>query len=69
MYQLYIDFKEITYYIYSVVKINLGGEYLMNQKYEYPKTRAQLNQLVADLEQVQTNVHQTHWYYARQTIL
>lgn len=34
----------------------------MNQKYDYPKTRAQLNQLVADLTQVQTNVHQTHWY-------
>ncbi|GKS81276.1 DNA starvation/stationary phase protection protein [Ligilactobacillus pabuli] len=34
----------------------------MNQKYDYPKTRAQLNQLVADLEQVQTNVHQVHWY-------
>lgn len=34
----------------------------MNQKYDYPQTRAQLNQLVADLEQAQTNVHQTHWY-------
>lgn len=34
----------------------------MNQKYDYPKTRAQLNQLVADLEQIQTNVHQVHWY-------
>ena len=34
----------------------------MDQKYNYPKTHTQLNQLVADLEQVQTNVHQVHWY-------
>lgn len=34
----------------------------MDQKYNYLKTRTQLNQLVADLEQVQTNVHQVHWY-------
>ncbi len=34
----------------------------MNQKYDYPKTRAQLNQLVADLTQIQTNIHQIHWY-------
>ncbi|GBG95873.1 DNA-binding ferritin-like protein [Ligilactobacillus salitolerans] len=34
----------------------------MNQKYDYPKTREQLNQLVADLSQIQTSVHQVHWY-------
>ena len=40
---------------------NVRGD-IMNQKYDYPRTRAQLNQLVADLSQIQTNVHQTHWY-------
>ena len=34
----------------------------MNAKYDYPKTRAQLNQLIADLTQLHTNLHQIHWY-------
>ncbi|KRM11872.1 Dps family protein [Paucilactobacillus suebicus] len=29
---------------------------------KYPKTMAQLNQLIADISQLQTNVQQTHWY-------
>lgn len=34
----------------------------MNQKYDYPQTRDQLNQLIADLTQIHTNMHQIHWY-------
>ncbi|RRG08202.1 MAG: DNA starvation/stationary phase protection protein [Lactobacillus sp.] len=29
---------------------------------KYPKTMAQLNQLIADLSQLQTNIQQIHWY-------
>lgn len=31
-------------------------------KTQFPKTQAQLNQLVADLMQLQTNIQQIHWY-------
>ncbi|MCH4164343.1 MAG: DNA starvation/stationary phase protection protein, partial [Lentilactobacillus diolivorans] len=34
----------------------------MAEQYDFPKTRAQLNQLVADLSQLQVNIQQTHWY-------
>ena len=34
----------------------------MANNYDFPKTREQLNQLVADLSQLQTNIQQTHWY-------
>ncbi|MCT6807484.1 MAG: DNA starvation/stationary phase protection protein, partial [Bombilactobacillus sp.] len=34
----------------------------MNSKYDFPKTREQLNQLIADLNQLHTNMHQIHWY-------
>lgn len=30
--------------------------------YDFPKTQDQLNQLVADISQLEVNVHQTHWY-------
>ncbi len=29
---------------------------------QYPKTQDQLNQLIADLSQLHTNIQQTHWY-------
>ncbi|MTV82325.1 Dps family protein [Secundilactobacillus folii] len=29
---------------------------------QYPKTNEQLNQLIADLSQLHTNIQQTHWY-------
>ncbi len=29
---------------------------------QFPKTQAHLNQLIADLSQIQVNVQQTHWY-------
>lgn len=29
---------------------------------QYPKTQEQLNQLIADLSQLHTNIQQTHWY-------
>ncbi|WP_268912234.1 Dps family protein [Lentilactobacillus sp. SPB1-3] len=34
----------------------------MAENYDFPKTRAQLNQLIADISQLMTNVQQTHWY-------
>lgn len=34
----------------------------MASNYDFPKTREQLNKLVADLTQLQTNIQQTHWY-------
>ncbi|WP_125982530.1 Dps family protein [Loigolactobacillus iwatensis] len=30
--------------------------------YNFPKTKAQLNQLVADISQLTVIIHQTHWY-------
>lgn len=30
--------------------------------YDFPKTKQQLNQLVADISQLMVNVRQTHWY-------
>jgi starvation-inducible DNA-binding protein len=29
---------------------------------QFPKTMAQLNQLIADISQLETNIQQTHWY-------
>ncbi|KRL37480.1 Dps family protein [Liquorilactobacillus uvarum] len=34
----------------------------MLETHPYPKTIKQLNQLLADLTQLQTNIQQTHWY-------
>ncbi|WP_137597857.1 Dps family protein [Paucilactobacillus kaifaensis] len=31
-------------------------------EYQFPKTQAHLNQLIADLSQLQVNVQQVHWY-------
>ncbi|MFD1465931.1 DNA starvation/stationary phase protection protein [Lapidilactobacillus mulanensis] len=34
----------------------------MTKEYDYPQTKIQLNQLVADISQLTVNIHQTHWY-------
>ncbi|NVY96069.1 DNA starvation/stationary phase protection protein [Lactobacillus sp. DCY120] len=34
----------------------------VDSKYDFPQTRGQLNQLIADLTQLHTNLHQIHWY-------
>lgn len=34
----------------------------MTETYDFPKTKAHLNQIIADLSQLMVNVHQTHWY-------
>ncbi|MCD2256013.1 Dps family protein [Agrilactobacillus fermenti] len=41
-----------------VDKVTVAGK----DKYDFPKTRAALNQLVADLSQLSVNIHQIHWY-------
>lgn len=40
----------------------IKGGASLNSKYDFPKTREQLNQLIADLNQLHTNMHQIHWY-------
>ncbi|KRM05635.1 MAG: Dps family protein [Liquorilactobacillus ghanensis] len=35
---------------------------MIKEKYDFPATLQHLNQLVADLSQLQVNVQQTHWY-------
>ncbi|MCF6160285.1 MAG: DNA starvation/stationary phase protection protein [Furfurilactobacillus sp.] len=32
------------------------------KQYDFPKTRDQLNQLIADISQLKVNVRQIHWY-------
>ncbi|GAF39352.1 ferritin Dps family protein [Agrilactobacillus composti DSM 18527 = JCM 14202] len=39
-------------------KLKVSG----HDNYDFPKTRAALNQLVADISQLSVNIHQTHWY-------
>lgn len=34
----------------------------MENDYQYPQTKDQLNQLVADISQLTVNIHQIHWY-------
>lgn len=41
-----------------VKKIEVAGQ----DKYNFPKTKEILNQLVADLSQMNVNLHQVHWY-------
>lgn len=35
---------------------------MTEQPAQFPKTMAQLNQLIADISQLQTNIQQIHWY-------
>ena len=35
---------------------------MSEHKAQFPKTMEQLNQLIADISQLETNIQQTHWY-------
>lgn len=47
----------------NVVKLNLKGVLEMAKyKYDFPKTKAALNQAIADISELSAKVHQVHWY-------